>query len=179
MKMNISNSNKAKDKLLFTLICFGILIGIFIKVFVLDILTIQGDSMNPSLVSGKKIIINKMAYGLVKPFSQEFIFTWNTPQKGDIVTFLHDNKIVVKRCVLTGGDYLEILQDSEYSKSYMIIEGRKIPLSKNQAKIFYANQTVPQGFIFVLGDNDSNSIDSREYGFVATKNITGKVIEKK
>lgn len=166
------------DKLLIILILFGIFTGIFFKIFAFDILNINGISMEPSIRDGQKIIINKMAYGLLKPQSQNYLFTWKKPQKGDVVSFLHDNKIVIKRCVLTSGDYLEILSDSEYSQNYIIIDGKKISLQQKQINFFFSNQTIPEGYIFVLGDNSENSIDSRDYGFVAVKNITGKVIGK-
>ena len=70
--------------------------------------------MEPTLSSGNRIIINKAAYGIQNPFTKNYFFTWKSPKKNDIVTFLNDNKIVVKRCVLTEGDSLEILVDSGY-----------------------------------------------------------------
>ena len=70
--------------------------------------------MEPTLSSGNHIVINKAAYGIQNPFTKEYYFTWKSPKKNDVVTFLNDNKIVVKRCVLTEGDSLEILVDSGY-----------------------------------------------------------------
>ena len=155
------------------LIFFGLLIGLFAKLFVFDFLKISGKSMEPTLSSGNRIIINKGAYGIQNPFTKNYFFTWKSPKKNDIVTFLNDNKIVVKRCVLTEGDSLEILVDSGY---YLLINNQKVPLSEFQYLQFAGTKTVPSGYIFVLGDNFLYSVDSRDYGFVSTKSIKGKAI---
>ena len=86
---------------------------------------------------------------------------------------MNDNKIVVKRCVLTEGDSLEILVDSGY---HIIINNQKVPLTEFQYLQFAGTKTVPSGYIFVLGDNFLYSVDSRDYGFVSTKSIKGKAI---
>ena len=155
------------------LIFFGLLIGLFAKLFVFDFLKISGKSMEPTLSSGNRIIKNKAAYGIHNPFTKNYFFTWKSPKKNDIVTFLNDNKIVVKRCVLTEGDSLEILVDSGY---HIIINNQKVPLSEFQYLQFAGTKTVPSGYIFVLGDNFLYSVDSRDYGFVSTKSIKGKAI---
>lgn len=155
------------------LIFFGLLIGLFLKLFVFDFLKISGKSMEPTLSSGNHIVINKAAYGIQNPFTKEYFFTWKSPKKNDVVTFLNDNKIVVKRCVLTEGDSLEILVDSGY---HIVINNQKVPLSEFQYLQFAGTKTVPSGYIFVLGDNFLYSVDSRDYGFVSTKSIKGKAI---
>ena len=155
------------------LIFFGLLIGLFLKLFVFDFLKISGKSMEPTLSSGNHIVINKASYGIQNPFTKEYYFTWKSPKKNDVVTFLNDNKIVVKRCVLTEGDSLEILVDSGY---HIIINNQKVPLSEFQYLQFAGTKTVPSGYIFVLGDNFLYSVDSRDYGFVSTKSIKGKAI---
>ena len=155
------------------LIFFGLLIGLFLKLFVFVFLKISGKSLVLTLSSGNHIVINKAAYGIQNPFTKEYYFTWKSPKKNDVVTFLNDNKIVVKRCVLTEGDSLEILVDSGY---HIIINNQKVPLSEFQYLQFAGTKTVPSGYIFVLGDNFLYSVDSRDYGFVSTKSIKGKAI---
>lgn len=156
----------------------GLVLALLLKLFALDFLKIKGDSMSPTLKENQMIGINKLAYGLLKPGTDEYLIQWNAPAKNDLVIFLHNNKIVVKRCILTGGEYLEILYDSEYNFYYILVGNRKVKLSRVQKDLFNSNLNVPEGYIFVLGDNDTNSVDSRDYGFVSIKNITGRVIGK-
>lgn len=155
------------------IIFFGLLIGFFVKIFVIDFLKVSGKSMEPTLSSGERIVINKAAYGIQNPFSKKYFFTWKSPKKNDVVTFLNDDRIVVKRCVLTEGDSLEILVDSGY---YLLIDNQNVPLTEFQYLQFAGTKTVPSGYIFVLGDNFLYSVDSRDYGFVSTKSIKGKAI---
>lgn len=173
------SENKKNSKVTYLLIISaGIIIAVFCKLFVLDFLTISGQSMSPSIQENHLILINKMAYGLVKPMKDKYLLQWSSPKKDDVVIFLHNNKIVVKRCVLTQGESLEILYNQEYNSYYIQTGERQIPLSREQKKQLENCKTVPQGFIFVVGDNDRNSIDSRDYGFVSVKNITGRVVGK-
>ena len=63
--------------------------------------------MEPTLKDGSKVAVSKIAYGLLIPFSQNFLIKWSEPKKNDIVIFLHENKIVIKRCVAVAGDKLD------------------------------------------------------------------------
>ncbi len=162
----------------FTIIILSLIAAFILKFFVIDFLKIKGDSMNPSIKENQIILINRLAYGLSKPFTDQYFFQWKEPKKDDIVIFLHDNKIVVKRCVLSSNEYLEIFYNSQYSNYYLNISGKHVPLNQRQYNWLKDTEKVPEGYVFVLGDNYENSIDSRDYGFVSCKNIIGRVIRK-
>ncbi len=153
----------------------GLALGILIKLFVLDILHVSGVSMEPAISDGETVLVDKLAYGMNRPFSGEFYFRWRAPERGDVVVFLHDDKIVVKRVVLVQGDRMEFLSDSGYS---LVIDGRRLPVSASVYGRLGGASEVPDGYVFVLGDNLMRSVDSRDYGFVSADNITGKVIGK-
>lgn len=162
-----------KNNSLFIYILIGILLGTILKLFVFDILTVSGISMEPTLKDNSVVIVNKLSYGLVIPFRYKFFFTWNKPQANDIVIFLHDNKIVIKRCVATSGQQLDFLHDTEYS---LIVGNKKIILTEEQFSKMKQFDKVPEGYILAIGDNYYNSVDSRSYGFISEKNVIGKII---
>ena len=161
-----------KKRFVFT-VAAGLFLGLFIKLFCFDILYVSGVSMEPALNDGQAVLVNKLVYGLVKPFRGEFFVQWAEPSDEDIVIFLHDDKIVVKRCVAVGGAQLDFSDDTEYTLS---VNGKKIVLTESQFRRMSQFTSVPEGYALVLGDNYSESLDSRSYGFVSTENIIGKVI---
>ena len=160
---------------LYVVIISGIVIGIILKLFILDILHVQGNSMEPTIKHGSSVFVNKLAYGLSVPFRGYFLFQWKEPEENDVVIYLHDNKIVVKRCVACSGTHLEFTADSDYN---LILGGKKINLTREQYLKMVQYDAVPEGYILAIGDNYSESVDSRDYGFVSVKNVTGKIIGK-
>lgn len=160
---------------IFRVIIPGLLAGIIIKLFVFDVLHVSGLSMSPALKDGSVVFVNKLSYGLAVPFRGFFIFQWSEPEEGDVVIYLHDNKTVVKRVAACGGTHLDFSTDSDYN---LILGGNKISLTKEQYSKMSQYDSVPDGYILALGDNLSESVDSRSYGFVSVKNVTGKIIGK-
>ncbi|MBQ4378856.1 MAG: signal peptidase I [Treponema sp.] len=165
------------SKILVLIVCLGLLLGFFLKLFVFEILTVSGDSMFPAIQNGDRLFVSKLSYGIVKPYSDSLLCQWKKPGKGDVVIYLYDNKIVVKRCVATGGEKLEFYHST--GDNFTLKAGnQEIPLTTLQYLNLKNSETVPQGFILAVGDNYEVSVDSRTYGFVSEKNILGKVIGK-
>lgn len=155
--------------------CLTFLLAIFVKLFILDIVVVSGTSMTPTIKDGQIIFINKLAYGIVKPFSSSFFIQWETPKQNDIVIYLYNDKMVVKRCVAIELTPLEYSNNSEYSVK---VNEKLIPLTEQQFHRIKNSDRVPQGMIFAVGDNYLESVDSRNYGFVSVNNIIGKVLCK-
>ena len=167
-------AGKRTDNFLLLLI-IGAAAGALIKLFAIDVLRISGNSMEPALKNGSFAAVNKLAYGLAVPFAEHFFMQWAEPKTGDAVIYLHNDKIVVKRCAAISGVPLDFLREPEYS---LVVNGKKIPLTKTQYDGLSPFSEVPNGYVLALGDNLEKSIDSRDYGFVSVKNITGKIIGK-
>lgn len=150
----------------------GICIGIFMKIFILDILVVSGSSMEPTLCNGQKIFVNKLAYGIAKPFGSSLLLSWNSPAENEVVVFLYKGRLVVKRCVAVENTLLEYSMDSEYT---LRIRDKEYPLTELQYNLLKKTSFVPEGTVLVIGDNHLNSIDSRTYGFVPRMNILGRI----
>jgi signal peptidase I len=163
------NRKKTPSVLIFALA--GIALGVLIKLFVLDILTVSGVSMEPALEEGKVLAVNKLAYGMVKPFGGELLCQWSAPRRNDVIIYLYDNKIVVKRCVAVAGDELAFFSGQGYSVAIGTV---MIPLTEHQYQRLKYSPAVPEGMVLAVGDNYRDSIDSRDYGFVPVRNVLGK-----
>ena len=148
------------------LLCLSI---IFIKVAVVDVAEVSGVSMNPTLQDRDKLIIEKVTrYG-------------NIYNRGDIVILEshRENKETgvgkywIKRIMALPGDTIECknnklyINDEEFTESYIPETTFTEDISRTE---------VPEGKMYVLGDNRTNSGDSRDIGFVDYKDIYGKYI---
>ena len=94
---------------------------------------------------------------------------------GDVVIYLYNNKIVVKRCVACEGQSLEYSSNPIYTVK---VGDNEIPLTESQYMRLKDAAQVPEGYILAVGDNYEVSVDSRDYGFVSVKNVLGKVLCK-
>lgn len=172
-RIHFSKSNK----ILCLIVCLGLVLGLLLKLFVFEILTVSGESMYPAIKDGERLFVSKCAYGIAQPYGEKLLLQWKGPERGDVVIYLYNNKIVVKRCIALGGDKLEILSNSDYN--YILKAGDfSIPLSQIQYLKLKDSASVPQGYILAIGDNHEVSVDSRTYGFVSERNILGKVLCK-
>ena len=150
------------------LILTGIAIGTLIKFFIFDFLRVSGSSMENTIHDNSVICVSKISFGIALPFSNSLIVQWKEPKRNDI-------KIVVKRCVAVAGDSLDYSADSQY---ILFTGGNEIALTAEQYDCMKNSAVVPEGYVLAIGDNYSQSIDSRTYGFVPVKNILGKVLWK-
>lgn len=160
-------------KKLVLIVCIGLVIGLLLKLFVVDVLHVSGTSMMPAIKNGDTLVVNKLAYGLIRPYGEKLLLQWARPKNDDIVIFLYNNKIIVKRCVAGGGETLAYSDDSVYT---LHVGDKDIPLTETQWQNLKNIHSVPQGYILAIGDNYEESVDSRTYGFVSERNILGKVI---
>ena len=165
----------------FFIILTGICIGLLIKLFVIDVMKINGTSMEPSLKDGSVVVLNKLAYGIPKPFGDKLIVHWAEPEPGDVVIYLYQNRYVIKRCVGVADMPLEYHSNLEYTFETehlykMSVNGKEIPLTETQFHLIGMSRSVPEGTILAVGDNYTQSVDSRDYGFVPVENVIGKVL---
>ncbi|HDQ26438.1 MAG TPA: signal peptidase I, partial [bacterium] len=162
----------------------AILIAIVIRTFFIQAFRIPTSSMEDTLLIGDQLIANKFIYGSSVPFKKEKILKFAHPKRGDVVIFRYpeDPKFMfIKRCVAIPGDTVEVRDKKLYINE-------KAPVEKNfiyhkDIRTFpaaYAPRdnfgpfTVPEGHLFVMGDNRDFSADSRFWGFLPYDYLRGK-----
>lgn len=166
------------------LIAFGILSAITISLLVgfrifglIRPFYIPSGSMTPAVSPGDHIVMEGFSYLEQKP------------ERGDIVVFgggqtpfLKDNTLYIKRIVGLPQDHLQISNDDFY------VNGKLFDLTNKEGRIHYiygpasgylgsSNDVVvvPDNHYFLLGDNSTNSLDSRYFGFIPRESLKGKI----
>lgn len=178
-----------------SLICFLVLMSVFRSSFA-DWNTVPTGSMQPTILEGDRILVNKMAYDIRIPFTRTPVYKTSDPDRGDIIIF--DSEVsglkLVKRVIGIPGDVVElknnILHINGVQSSYENIASTRstVDLSENMLGIKHfvrVNKTgsalstfkpvvVPADYYLALGDNRDNSSDSRVIGFVPRSEIVGR-----
>ncbi len=168
----MSRFSAKKHSLLLDVI-IGIAVGLLIKTMIFDIQKVSGPSMEGTLKDGQYVGIFRLQYGLKLPFSDRLVLQWKTPEENDIVVFYANNKPVIKRCIATEKTPLDFSAENGYS---LIVGKRKFPLKEYQYQRLKNTDMVPENTFLAIGDNYTDSVDSREYGFVRSDAVLGKAI---
>jgi signal peptidase I len=161
----------------------AVLIALLITTFVIKMYKIPSRSMVPTLLVGDQLVVNKFIYGIKIPYFRNTIIPLTDPQRGDIIVFIYPNDRsldFIKRVIGIGGDTIAI-QDKKifingklFKDKSGIYTDKIIYQGSVQPRDNFGPVTVPNGSLFVLGDNRDESMDSRFWGFVDLKDVQGK-----
>lgn len=141
-----------------------ILIVVLIRIFLIDPVRVDGASMNTTLADGEIMILNKIVY------KKEDI------KRFDIVVIKQDDKHIIKRVVGLPGETIE------YKDNILYINGKEMkdPYPSTKTDDFsiedVGHTKIPGDTYFVMGDNRSDSLDSRypSVGVIKKENIVGR-----
>lgn len=156
---------------------FSLYIIILIFMFLFRLVVVDGRSMYPTLSDQDRVIITHII---------------GSPKQGDIIVLNSDalGKTIIKRVIGVSGQTVEI----DYNNDTVTVDGKKLDESYldgsaldmrelgNFNSKYYDAQSgtykyiVPEGYVFVLGDNRNDSTDSRAIGFVPLERILGKAV---
>ena len=141
-----------------------IVVVFLLFIFVVGIQQVVGPSMNPTLNEGDIIIVNKLLYNI------------GDINRNDVIVISQDEKYMIKRVVGLPGETVE------YKDNYVIVDGIKYDekfinddvITNDFSITDLGYDVIPDGMYLVLGDNRTNSLDSRNYGLIKKENIIGK-----
>jgi signal peptidase I len=161
----------------------AIILALFIRTFVVQAFKIPSGSMEPTLLVGDHILVNKFIYGVKIPFIRETLIPIKKPQRDDVIVFIypHDtSKDYIKRVVGLPGDRIEINDQKIYINGKLYEDNHGVytehgkGLSQPLLDSRHRPIVVPDSHLFVMGDNRDHSSDSRVWGFVPLKSVKGK-----
>ncbi|MEW6402507.1 MAG: signal peptidase I [Chloroflexota bacterium] len=123
---------------------------------------VDGFSMRPTLEDGEFVLVNRLAYRI-----GDF-------ERGDIIVFhypMDPNQELIKRVIGLPGDTVYVQHRNVSVNGQILVE----PYIA-EAPAYEGNWQVPEGFLFVLGDNRNDSSDSHSWGLLPIDNVVGKAI---
>lgn len=154
-------------------VVIAVVLAFLFRSFLFASYIVDGKSMEPTLYDGNLLMVNKVAYNI------------HDINQFDVIVFhANEEEDYVKRVIGTPGDTIEYKDDvlyingepkeEEYLKPFEIDDGE--PLTEDFTLEGITGKTeVPDGMLFVLGDNRRESLDSRYFGFVPMGSVVGKV----
>lgn len=136
-------------------------LALLIRLFVVEPFRVDGPSMEPTLFTGERLLVDKFSYRL------------HPPGRGDVVVFRNPRNLredYIKRVVGLPGDTVEMRLGRLYVNGQPVPE----PYVLRDGISTYGPEQIPPGYCFVLGDNRANSRDSRFFGPVPLQLLKGR-----
>jgi signal peptidase I len=139
----------------------AIVIAVLINLFLAQATRVYGSSMEPSLHTDQRLVVEKLSYRL------------HDPQRGDVVVLRMPERgpeLLIKRVIALSGETIEVRDGEVFVDGVSLQE----PYLSRPTNGSYGPQQVPVGQIFVMGDNRGASNDSRVFGPVDRTRIIGR-----
>ena len=161
----------------------AIILALFIRTFVVQAFKIPSGSMEPTLVVGDHILVNKFIYGIKIPFIRKNLIPISQPEREDVIVFIYPrdkSKDYIKRVIGLPGDQIEIIEKkihingTPYEDRHGYYSGQGDGSVHPTGKNHFGPVTVPKNHLFVMGDNRDHSYDSRFWGFVPLQSVKGE-----
>jgi len=158
-------------------ILIAAILALFIRTFVFQAFKIPTGSMEPNLLVGDHIVVNKFMFGAGGDGS--WLLPMRPIERGDVVVFRapeQPDEDFIKRVVAVGGDKIEIVDGVVQVNDEVVDEPYAHHSSGFGSRRDYGPFHVPDGHYFCLGDNRDNSRDSRYWGTVPRHLVKGRAV---
>ena len=161
------------------IIVLAVALALFVRTFFVQAFRIPSESMEDTLLVGDFLFANKLVYGPKLPFIDLRLPAIRDPKPGDIIIFKYpgDPKIdYIKRCVAVEGQTVELVDNKLFVDGVMQDEEFTKYVFGSRPDRRFGPFKVPEGHVFMMGDNRDNSADSRAWGPLDKKLISGKAM---
>jgi len=161
----------------------AVLLALVMRSTIVSAYVIPSGSMIHTLEIGDRILVNKLAYGLKIPFKNGTFLPWGRVERGEVVVFdppFESQEPYVKRVIGLPGDVVLIRNKQVWVNGTLLEEpyvrhaDRRTMPPAIGPRDFQGPILVPEGKLFLLGDNRDDSYDSRFWGFADLNHVLGK-----
>lgn len=153
------------------ILAIALALAVLIRVFVAEPRYIPSNSMEPTLLVGDRLVVEKVTYRLHPPQTGDIV-VFNPPSQFQEQFGFVPDKAFIKRVIGTPGDRVQVQNSLVYLNGQPLLEAYIAePPAYEMPEV-----QVPVGQVFVMGDNRNNSNDSHVWGFLPQQNIIGRAI---
>ncbi|MBC8079657.1 MAG: signal peptidase I [Gorillibacterium sp.] len=151
-------------------ILIAVVLVILIRIFIFKPFIVDGPSMQPNFHTGERLIVS------------EWIYHLRHPQRGEVIVFHAEAKRdFIKRVIALPGETIGIKDGQVYVNGIVLDEpyiqeaiDQSVKVNGSVYNLDFAETTVPEGSVFVMGDNRLNSTDSRIIKAIPYDKIIGR-----
>jgi signal peptidase I len=173
----------------FESLVIAVVLALFVRTWVFQAFKIPSGSMEPGLLVGDHLIVNKMIFAPTASGLERAILPGRPIQRGDVIVFKfpqQPDRDFIKRVIGLPGDTLEMRRKQVYINGAPIDEkayahfieppSASGPVHPDDRREEYGPISVPAGQYFMMGDNRDNSEDSRYWGFMPVSYVKGEAL---
>ena len=172
---------------MFESICVAVILAFFVRTFVVQAFKIPSGSMEPNLLIGDHLLVNKFVSAPTLWTMEKTLLPIDDIHRGDVIVFKHPktpDRDLIKRTIGLPGETIELRDkrvyvdgkplDEPYTR-YLLPAGLN-DLTEGDVRRNFGPLTVPAGHYFMMGDNRDNSEDSRYWGSLPRDHVKGKAL---
>ena len=172
---------------MFESICVAVILAFFVRTFVVQAFKIPSGSMEPNLLIGDHLLVNKFVSAPTLSTVEQALLPIDVVHRGDIIVFKHPKtpeRDLIKRTIGLPGETIELRDkrvyvngkplDEPYAQ-HLLPEGAN-DLPQTDVRRNFGPLTFPPGHYFMMGDNRDNSEDSRYWGPLPRDHVKGKAL---
>ena len=189
----MKNGNSIMGEIFSWVLSLGValLVALFIISNIVSMTMVMEQSMEPTFSQGDRLIVNRIGYYFTDPQRGDvIIFDKNPIERGLVRNMINEindirnsfrfrltgaaeKNLLIKRVIAVGGDQVDLIEGQVHVNGERLDEPYLETMTYSRGETSWS---VPEGKLFVLGDNRENSLDSRVLGFIDTEQVKGKVV---
>ena len=183
----VTQAPRSSVREMFESICVAVILAFFVRTFVVQAFKIPSGSMEPNLLIGDHLLVNKFVSAPTLWTMEKTLLPIDDIHRGDVIVFKHPktpDRDLIKRTIGLPGETIELRDKRVYVDGKPLDEPytrHLLPaglddLTEGDVRRNFGPLTVPAGHYFMMGDNRDNSEDSRYWGSLPRDHVKGKAL---